>query len=179
MSLLLRSVGMEKFLTSLVEGYEFCDDCGEDAIWHLIRWLEANRIRKSLVLIPRLMPRLMHGAWLSTAQKEYIFFSEDALGGHREHIILHELSHVLLAHSTRVELELMADFLATRPRDDRYVTNYLFRYAEHRKQEIKWSKKEFDAELLAHLLASNYLHTSAPLPTAAPFHSFFGSFKLR
>ncbi|MFV2117041.1 hypothetical protein ACE14D_00715 [Streptomyces sp. Act-28] len=39
------------------------------------------------------------GMWLSTAETDYIFYEENTSKLHSEHIILHELSHMLSGHS--------------------------------------------------------------------------------
>lgn len=41
----------------------------------------------------------MSGLWMSTEKSDYIFFEGRTTSLHREHIILHELGHMLYAHS--------------------------------------------------------------------------------
>lgn len=40
----------------------------------------------------------VYGAWLPTADTDYIFVAEHLSGIHRQHVVLHELAHVVLNH---------------------------------------------------------------------------------
>ncbi|ONI81446.1 hypothetical protein ALI144C_19110 [Actinosynnema sp. ALI-1.44] len=53
------------------------------------------------------------GLWVSAKSADYIFYEESAGTAHREHIILHELGHLLFGHSGVAQLDdLTARLLA-------------------------------------------------------------------
>ncbi|MEQ0558842.1 hypothetical protein ABJI51_07155 [Amycolatopsis sp. NEAU-NG30] len=43
------------------------------------------------------------GAWIATAQADYIVYQRDTSKAHQRHIILHELGHMLAGHQGTVE----------------------------------------------------------------------------
>jgi hypothetical protein len=53
------------------------------------------------------MPGLSAGApcglWISVSTADYVFYDPDTSQLHAEHIVLHELSHMLSGHTTRIE----------------------------------------------------------------------------
>jgi len=58
------------------------------------------------------MPAGLFGAWMSDAEepKEYIFYRQGVETLHRNHIILHELSHLLCGHPTvRITLAMFKE----------------------------------------------------------------------
>lgn len=40
----------------------------------------------------------VYGAWLPTADTDYVFVAEQLSGIHRQHVVLHELGHMVLNH---------------------------------------------------------------------------------
>lgn len=43
---------------------------------------------------------VQYGVWMAGATRDYIFYDEQTARVHQEHIILHELAHMLLGHQT-------------------------------------------------------------------------------
>jgi hypothetical protein len=39
------------------------------------------------------------GVWISTTERDYVFFEARTTGLHQEHIIMHEVGHILGAHT--------------------------------------------------------------------------------
>jgi hypothetical protein len=69
------------------------------------------------------MDPLLYGCWMSGETAEYIFFEQDTAQVHQHHIIMHELSHILLGHQTFfVEADSVASIpllMRTMARDER------------------------------------------------------------
>ena len=40
------------------------------------------------------------GAWIATDEADYVFVDQSARALHREHIVLHELAHIIFDHSS-------------------------------------------------------------------------------
>lgn len=53
---------------------------------------------RPIVLCPLSTDGAPYGAWLSTSSTDYIFYEEHTSGWHRDHIILHEVCHILCGH---------------------------------------------------------------------------------
>ena len=70
---------------------------------HFIGWIEAFKGRK-IITIPWTMPSGMFGAWMSDGDepREYIFYRDNVALLHKIHIQLHELSHFLCGHPTKL-----------------------------------------------------------------------------
>lgn len=61
--------------------------------------LEAHRGRSlSIGTMPGLEPGQPSGVWIATATADYVFVDETARPLHREHIVLHELAHIMCDH---------------------------------------------------------------------------------
>jgi hypothetical protein len=58
------------------------------------------------------MPGLSAGApcglWISVPNADYVFYDADTSRLHAEHIVLHELSHMLSGHTSRLNADLRA-----------------------------------------------------------------------
>ncbi len=63
----------------------FCDQVAEDR-------------GRPIVLCPLSTDGAPYGAWLSTPSADYIFYEEHTGGWHQDHIILHEVCHILCGH---------------------------------------------------------------------------------
>jgi hypothetical protein len=63
-----------------------------------IRWLEAQRNGRPILLMARTLPPSLSGAWLAAEDRDYIFYDDGTLLLHQQHIQLHELSHLLCGH---------------------------------------------------------------------------------
>lgn len=59
--------------------------------------IEAHMGRR-IHLEPWPMARDMAGLWIANNTRDYIFYAQDATPPHQEHIILHELAHILSGH---------------------------------------------------------------------------------
>ncbi|MFF3671271.1 hypothetical protein [Microtetraspora malaysiensis] len=86
----------------------------------------------------------MFGAWLATDDADLIFYKPETTPPHQDHIILHELSHVICGHQT-----------AAAPQDQRHLifpslSPELVRSMLRR--STYWSEEEQEAELLASLI---------------------------
>ena len=64
---------------------------------HFITQVEADRQRTLFIADYDFEPDL-HGAWLPAVTADYLFVSRSAHPIHRNHIILHEIAHMLLNH---------------------------------------------------------------------------------
>ena len=63
------------------------------------QWLEEKRKRK-IIFIPYPMPGMLFGLWVTDMEKplDYIVYDNCIPTIHRNHIILHELSHIICEH---------------------------------------------------------------------------------
>lgn len=68
-------------------------------VWDFAHWLAARRGRP-IHLMPMALPPELFGAWIKSQQADYIFYEAASPEVHVVHILLHELSHVLLDHQT-------------------------------------------------------------------------------
>src|SRR5687767_10399000 len=78
-----------------VWGYDF----SRFHISDFVAWVAARRARPIRV-IPRPLPPELFGAWIEGDSADYIFYEDEPLHVHTVHILLHELSHILLGHRT-------------------------------------------------------------------------------
>ena len=61
----------------------------------------AQKRGRPIVLQPwRMGDAAQYGVWLAGPARDYIFFEAETARVHQEHIILHELAHILLGHET-------------------------------------------------------------------------------
>lgn len=69
--------------------------------------------RKRPVLLEAIpLPPTIAGAWLANERADYIFYARDAPRPHQEHIILHEVAHLLCEHeSLPGQIELLQALL--------------------------------------------------------------------
>ena len=58
----------------------------------------SSRRRRALHLVPKQTRLGPCGVWLSLPDADYVFFESETSQLHREHIILHELGHLLCEH---------------------------------------------------------------------------------
>ncbi|MGW2158903.1 ImmA/IrrE family metallo-endopeptidase [Nonomuraea sp. NPDC001699] len=96
----------------------------------------------------------MLGAWLATEATDLIFYKPDTTPPHQDHIILHELSHVICGHSPEVD-----------PKAQRHVLFPSLNPALVRRvlrRSIYGSEEEQEAELLASLIWQRACRESHP-----------------
>ena len=66
--------------------------------------------RRGRLVLPEAaaLPPTIAGVWVANTRADYIFYAQDAPRPHQEHIILHELAHLLCGHeSGPAEAELL------------------------------------------------------------------------
>ncbi len=60
----------------------------------------ARRRQRPIHLVPQEFPPDLDGAWLRGARADFVFYQAGPLQIHSVHILLHEISHILLGHTT-------------------------------------------------------------------------------
>jgi hypothetical protein len=102
------------------------------------------------------------GLWLSTTDAEYVFHQTATSRLHRDHIVLHELAHMIFDHKA---LRSAADVHALLPDlDPRMVTTVLAR-------SPYTSEQEQQAEVLADLIAVRAHRHYIPIAVGVPWFS--------
>lgn len=97
--------------------------------------------RRPIQLCPiSMQDETLYGAWLASDDVDYVFFERDTARVHQEHIIIHELSHILCGHTTYT---VRPDSIAT----DAILTRTLRRH----------SREELEAENLAHAIQEAFI----------------------
>lgn len=71
--------------------------------WNLAAFVHSvGRARsRPILLLPTDTTGGMCGMWVATDQADYIAYEQATSGFHRDHIVLHELGHILLGHHGR------------------------------------------------------------------------------
>lgn len=62
-------------------------------------WIAAQR-QRPIILHPMPLPPELFGAWIRAERADYVFYDNGPFQLHATHILLHELSHILLNHQT-------------------------------------------------------------------------------
>ena len=89
------------------------------------------------------------GFWLASDTTDYIFYAQDATPPHQEHIILHELAHILSGHAhTPIDLKLLQNTYF--PHLDHDVVHLAL------SRSCYDSKMEREAEVLASLIEQRW-----------------------
>lgn len=90
----------------MIEQYPFLEPIFERIDWHdfgflhFVKAVEEFRSR-AIRLWPVPIPApLQFGLWLAGRATDYIFFESNTAGVHQNHIIAHEIGHILLGHQT-------------------------------------------------------------------------------
>ena len=90
----------------MVERYPFLEPIFDRINWHnfsflhFVKAVEEFRGR-AIRLWPIPIPApLQFGLWLAGRETDYIFFESNTAGVHQNHIISHEIGHILLGHRT-------------------------------------------------------------------------------
>ncbi len=120
--------------------------------------LLATRRGRPIVLCPVAIRGAPSGAWMGGPSTDFIFYARDTSRLHQEHIILHEVSHLLCGHRpTRVtDGEWSQVLFAYLPPGT--VQEVLYRAAYS-------AEEEREAELLASLILER---TASTLPPGTP-----------
>ena len=96
------------------------------------------------------LPPTIAGVWIANARADYIFYAEDAPPPHQEHIVLHELAHLLCGHeSGPAEVELLQALLFP------HLDQTLVRSALGRTRYD--TRQEREAEMLATMIEHRWL----------------------
>ena len=90
----------------MIERYPFLEPIFDRIDWHdfgflhFVKAVEEFRGR-AIRLWPIPIPApLQFGLWLAGRATDYIFFESNTAGVHQNHIIAHEIGHILLGHQT-------------------------------------------------------------------------------
>jgi hypothetical protein len=101
----------------------------------------------------------LSGMWVPAQSADYIFYDRHATGVHRNHIILHEIAHLVFGHAGGAEFSAAAARLLT-PNIDVAVARRILGRSYYTDED------ERAAETLATLLLSRI--TVRPVPTRSP-----------
>ena len=99
------------------------------------------------------LPRTIAGVWVANERADYIFYAEDAPRPHQEHIILHELAHLLCEHDSGPAQSQFLQALLFPHLDQSLVCTALRALGRTRYD----TRQEREAELLATLIEHRWL----------------------
>jgi hypothetical protein len=124
------------------------------SIDELCRLLAAQRNR-TLMLHALNVPGLPFGLWFDDSHRDHIIYRTGLAGYYRDHVILHEICHMVAKHNSAEKLK---PFATDRP--DNQSGWGLLEYAmQNRHTQVQ--------EELAEMFASKILRMSLPLPSSA------------
>ncbi|MGA5301055.1 hypothetical protein ACPCHT_14065 [Nucisporomicrobium flavum] len=95
------------------------------------------------------------GLWISVPTADYVFYDPDTSRLHAEHIVLHELAHMLSGHTTKLDVSGGALARLVPDLDPRTVRTVLGRVSYTTSQER-------EAEMLASLIRARAAEPVAP-----------------
>lgn len=130
--------------------HEFCDR------------LQHTRARELRLLPTTAPPGSPHGMWIATATTDYIVHDRGASIRHQQHIILHEIGHMLLQHEGTPQDSEALNGLLFPDLDPRLVKRRL-RGIIH--ASIYNIPEEQEADLFALMLPSSRKSSSTALPS--------------
>ncbi|MFE9480146.1 toxin [Streptomyces spororaveus] len=116
---------------------------------------------RPIILVPMQMPSSHPcGMWVAARDEDLIFYDANTTGAHQEHIILHELGHIICCHRGAGGLDEAAARLLFPNLDPELVRDMLLRatYDDVQEQE---------AEIIAYLL-SQRIGDAGRRPAGAP-----------
>ncbi|MFF7632934.1 ImmA/IrrE family metallo-endopeptidase [Kitasatospora sp. NPDC008050] len=125
----------------------------------LVDAVECRREREiSLVAMPLpVQPGSPCGLWVATDQVDYVLYHRDTSKAHQEHIVMHELGHMLLGHgSTDADQDEASKLLMPNLKPE-FVRAVLAR-------SVYTSEEERAAELVASLLPLQVRRRGGPAP---------------
>ena len=85
----------------VLDGVDIPDPFDVDAFASTI----AGRRQRALHLLPKQTPVGPCGVWLAMPEADYVFYENGTSAVHREHIILHELGHLLGEHEAHETID--------------------------------------------------------------------------
>ncbi|WP_157536017.1 hypothetical protein [Kitasatospora mediocidica] len=98
------------------------------------------------------------GLWLATGTADYIFFEQQTSRPHQEHIVLHEIGHMLFDHPS---LELFDGLLAPDRSDSPELARRLLARTDYT------TRQEQEAEMLASLIRTVAARPQRPGATSS------------
>jgi hypothetical protein len=112
---------------------------------------------RPIVLVPMAIAALgVSGLWLASNDVDYIWYEQNTSAPHREHVILHELGHILCGHE---QSESATDVLAALfPQLDPAVVRLMLA----RRHETYGSREEVEAETFAYQLLARVDRMARP-----------------
>ena len=141
-----------------IQALEASIDLGQMADVQMLCAALARQRRRPIHLEASQLPADVAGAWLATATADYIFYVSGTTPPHQEHIILHEVAHLLCGHhalSAEVDT-LQRDWF---PHLDAGIIRSALSRVNYSRDE------EREAELLASLIEQRWL-AKRPLTSA-------------
>lgn len=100
------------------------------------------------------VPGTPSGMWLMTEDKDYVFYDSETSLPHREHIVLHEIGHMLCGHDQgEVDTQLYRHIKVTDPDSVRRLPRVHYT-----------NRQEQEAELVASLILASIGRLPAPSP---------------
>lgn len=130
-------------------------------VGELCRRLSAARDREIRLLPAPLPPDSPCGLWVSTERADYVFYEERTTRLHRDHIVLHEIGHLLCDHEATPVLDEEASRLVLPSLDPSMVQRMLGRTHYSRVEEQQ-------AELIASLILEQASSWAAEETWTAP-----------
>ncbi|MFF9978461.1 toxin [Streptomyces erythrochromogenes] len=117
---------------------------------------------RPILLVPMQMPSSHPcGMWVAARDEDLIFYDANTTSAHQEHIILHELGHIICCHRGAGGLDETAARLLFPNLDPELVRDMLLRAAYDDVQEQ-------EAEIIAYLLSQRMGGTAGGRDGAAP-----------
>jgi hypothetical protein len=127
---------------ALVAGLDIPDPFDLDS---LCLHLGAQRARPIVLMPTAMVFGNLCGLWLATARADYVFYEEDTTRLHQQHIVCHEVGHILRQHSASRTLDAdiaRALTAAVEPGDVQRVLG----------RDTYNDDQEYEAELIATLI---------------------------
>jgi hypothetical protein len=152
-------------LTRLLDelGYDF----STFTIDGFVEWVAARRGRP-IQLVPMPLPPELFGAWINARQADYIFYESAPPQVHTVHILLHELSHILLGHQTMP----MGDDLTLILHPGEEPAAYSLHALHGLCRSVTYSDdQETEAETLSALIQSRVFHLAGLEALTHPCHN--------
>ncbi|SDN04528.1 zinc metalloprotease [Allokutzneria albata] len=117
-----------------------------------------------------LNPRVAFGAWVRTSRADYILFQQETSRAHQDHIILHELGHILAGHHSSAPSDVEQPSVDTGGLQERYPDLLPEVVDGALRRNIYDSADECEAETLATILLewASVVDRAASRPSLSP-----------
>ncbi|MBX3037422.1 MAG: hypothetical protein KF758_10990 [Anaerolineales bacterium] len=116
-----------------------------EGIDDVISLIESKR-KKKIEVFEHFLPKGLNGLWAPTSSRDCIFLHIAATPIHKQHILTHELSHLLLGHTP---LLTGSEQIYT------FLTSYITEVRGHLARSSFDAQEEQEAELMGSLLLSD------------------------